>query len=229
MRLKYYKLALRQMNIKKSFVFFIIIVITIISLFFVITRRVEPTIKTLCESSAHRIALNITNETVQKYIESVKYNSLIDLKQNESGKIIALNANVMEMNRLTTSISTDIQKKLATVQNSYITIPIASIFNMGILSGFGPSVKISIVPSGTVDAKFNSLFEQAGVNQTRHRIFLQVTTRVKIVAPFYIDTQEYTNEITVAETIIVGDTPTTYYNITGVEGLKTNNLLDIIK
>ncbi|MNV98352.1 Sporulation protein YunB [compost metagenome] len=82
-----------------------------------------------------------------------------------------------------------------------------------------------MVPSGTVVAKFNSEFEQAGVNQTRHRIFLDVVCKVKIIAPFYINTQEYKNEIIVAETIIVGDTPATYYNI---NGLNSDNMLDIV-
>ncbi|MCX8073960.1 MAG: sporulation protein YunB [Clostridia bacterium] len=225
MRLKFYKLALRQMSIKKPFVFFLITVLTIVSSFFAITKKVEPVIRTLCESSAHRIALNATNETVNEYIELIKYDNLISIKQNDAGKVIALNANVMEMNRLTTSISSDIQKKLANTDNSTIKIPLGTIFNVGILSGYGPRMSIKIVPSGTVSAKFNSSFEQTGVNQTKHRIYLSITTKVKIVAPFYTSSQEYTNEITVAETIIVGDTPNTYYNITG---LKNDNLYDVI-
>lgn len=216
MRLKYYILALRQMNLKKSFVVILTIFIVILGLVLFITKRVEPVIETLCESKAKSIALNTTNDVVSEYIKTITYDTLIELKQNEDGKVVALTANVMEMNRLTNSISSDIQEKLSNLEASYIKIPLGSILNIGMFSGYGPNISIKVTPVGNVSAKFNSTFEQAGINQTKNIISLQVTAKVKIIAPFYIDSQEYVNEITVAETIIIGDTPTSYYNINGM-------------
>ncbi len=218
MRLKYYKLSLRQMKFNKSFVLFFLIIILVVSISaIVINNKIKPTIKTLCESKAKALALNKTNEIVSEYMKNISYSSLIDLKENEQGKIIAMTANVTEMNRLTSNISSDVQQNLSNMDNVYIKVPLGTMLNVGMFSGYGPNISIKVVPAGNVTAKFNSEFEQAGINQTRHRIFLQIVTKVKIVAPFYTDTQEYTNEINVAETIIVGDTPSSYYYINGLE------------
>lgn len=226
MRLKYYKISLRQMNIKKSFVFFVITIIVILVILLGVNKRLEPVIKTLCESNAYKTALSITNTTVSEYISKIDYSSLITINQNESGKIVSLNANVMEMNRLTTNISSDIQEKISTIEKISIRVPVGSIMNMGVLSGVGPKFSMSVVPSGTVVAKFNSSFEQAGINQTKHRIHLTITTKLKITAPLYTDTKEYVHDIIVAETILVGDTPSTYYNINGI---NKDNVYDLIQ
>lgn len=217
MRLKYYRLSLRQMKFKKSFVFFLIFVLVILLLSIFITKKIEPQIKTLCETRARSIALSTTNEVVNSHIKNITYDTLVDIKKNDQGKVIALTADVMEMNRLSNLVSSDVQKKLNELKDSYIKLPLGSMLNFGIFSGYGPSIKIKVVPTGNVSAKFKSEFEQAGVNQTRHKIYLEVSTKVRVIAPFNVGSQEYVNDITVAETIIVGDTPGSYYYINGLD------------
>lgn len=226
MRLKYYLLSLRQMKLKKkSFVFFLSIVIIFIIFIYFINKKVDPVIRSLCNITAQNLALNVTNQTVDEYIKSITYDSLMNVNKDSNGKIISLDANVMEMNRLSTNISSSIQEKIKNIGKRKIKITLGSILNWGVFSGYGPSISVNIVPNGTVISKFKSEFNQAGINQTRHRIYIEVTTSMYIVAPFYANTQKYTNEITVAETILVGDIPSTYYNL---NGLDKDSAVDII-
>lgn len=229
MRLKYYKRTLRQMRLNKAFVLILIIVVVTISLVVCMYNKAVPVITTLCESSAKSIALQVTNEAVTETIRGTKYEDLVDLKQDSTGKIIALNADVMELNRISTTISSNISEKLSSIEQKYIKVPLTSIFNMSIFSGYGPKIPLSIVPTGYVMAKFKSEFEQAGINQIRHRIFIEISTKVRLIAPFYTSYQEYINEITVVETVIVGDTPATYYNITGVDNLEKKDALEVMQ
>lgn len=226
MRLKYYILSLRQMKIKKSFVFLLIIIVFAIFIAYIVNKKVEPLVSSLCDIRAKNIALQVTNETVNEYIKNITYTSLMDIKQNNDGKIISMTANVTQMNKLTTDISAAIQERIKNLETNTIKIPLGSILNLGIFSGYGPNIKINIVPAGSVTAKFKSEFEQAGINQTRNRIYLEITTSMNIVAPFYADTQTYVDEIVVAETIIVGDIPSTYYNL---NGLTEDNAVNVIK
>lgn len=226
MRLKYYLLTLRQMKLKKSFVFLLILVCLIIYFVYVINKRVEPVIKSLCDITAKNIALNVTNETVNDYIKTITYDSLIITKQDSSGKIVSIDANVMEMNRLSTNISSSINDKISNIGAQKIRLPLGSILNLGLLSGYGPNIGINVIPNGTVNAQFKSEFTETGINQTRHRIYIEITTSMYIVAPFFADTQTYTNDITVAETILVGNTPSTYYNL---NGLTKDNAVNVIK
>lgn len=229
MRLKYYTRTLRQMRLNKAFVFTSIVILIILIALTYMYKKAIPIITTVCESNAKYIALEVTNKAVSESINNVKYDDLVILKQDTSGKIIAINANVMELNRLSTNISTNVADKLTAIEDRYIKIPLTSIFNMGLFSGYGPKLPLTIIPTGNVTAKFKSEFEQAGINQIRHRIFIEVTTKVRLIAPFYTSSQEYVNEVTVAEFVIVGDTPNTYYNITGMENLNKENTLNLIK
>lgn len=228
MRLKYYTRTLRQMRLNKAFVFFSLTIVTIICIAVYTYNQALPVINTLCQSNARYLALDVTNKAVSETIKDTNYDDLVNLKQDSSGKIVSINANVMELNRISTKISSNISNKLQSVEDRYVKIPLASIFNLGLFSGFGPKIQLKIIPTGNVTARFKSEFEQAGINQIRHRIFIEITTKVGMVAPFYTSSQEYVNEITVAETVIVGDTPATYYNITGLENLDTKDGLEVV-
>jgi len=192
-------------------------------------NKAVPIITTLCEPNAKYIALEITNKAVSECINNVKYEDLVTLKQDSTGKILALNSDVIELNKLSTNISTSISNKLANMDARYVKIPLTSIFNMGLFSGYGPRLSLNIIPTGNVTSKYKSEFEQAGINQIRHRIYIEISTKVRLIAPFYTSTQEYVNEVTVAENVIIGDTPATYYNISGMESLTKKDSLNLLK
>lgn len=71
-----------------------------------------------------------------------------------------------------------------------------------------------------------SEFESAGVNQTIHRLYLDVTCNVSILTPYNVIEESISNEIVLIENVIVGLVPTTYYNL---EGMEKGNLVDIIE
>ena len=64
-------------------------------------------------------------------------------------------------------------------------------------------------PIGHVETKYSSEFESAGINQTRHKIYVKVKTTVRVIIPLKSNDIEVTNEVPIAETIIVGKTPNT--------------------
>ena len=61
--------------------------------------------------------------------------------------------------------------------------------------------------SGNVSADFNSSFESAGINQTKHQIYLDVKTSVYSFLPGFRTTTDVETNILVAETVIVGAVP----------------------
>ena len=229
MRLKYYTRTLKKMRLNKLLVFIIITIIVILIILIFMYNKAVPIIVAVCESNAKYIALDVTNKSVSECITDVKYEDLVTLKQDTTGKIIAINSDVIELNKLSTDISTKISYKLTNIENRYVKIPIASIFNIGLFSGYGPKLALSIIPTGNVSSKYKSEFEQAGINQIRHRIYIEITTKVRLIAPFYTSTQEYINEVTVAENVIVGDVPATYYNITGLTDLQKKDTFNMLK
>ena len=79
---------------------------------------------------------------------------------------------------------------------------------------------------GNVETDLISQFSQAGINQTLHRIYLNVSCKVTILTPFDSIEQEITNQVLIAEAVILGDVPATYYNLNGV---KSDDLMELIE
>lgn len=229
MRWKYYKLTLRQMRFKKPFVFFIILVFSIILIISLYLKRVEPTIAALCESYAKGNALKITNKVVYNQIEDVKYENLIQINKNENSKVTSLSANVMEMNKISSLVAQGIQEELENMPEGSIVLPLGSIIGSNMLGGYGPKLNVKVLPVSEVEAKFKSKFESAGINQTKHSIIIEITTYMRTVSPIYSSTQKYVNEIVVAETVIVGDIPESYYNINGINEMELKDTLDLVE
>lgn len=229
MRLKYYMITLRQMNLKKSFVFLAILSIFIISIFTMLYKNVKPALEFLCNANAKSIALKSTEKVVNQYIGTINYEDLVNIQKNKDGTVQSINANVITMNKLASDIVANIQTELESRHFGNITVPIGSIMGTKFFGGYGPKIKIKTITTGSISVEFKSSFDSAGVNQTRHRIVAQITTYARTISPIRTDTQEYVNDLTVAETIIIGNVPSTYYNITGIEDLGKKEVLDILE
>lgn len=227
MRLKYYSVTLRQMKIKKSFVFFIMILLTfciIISLYY---KKMQPAFQEICESNAHSIALKSTEEAIRKNIENITYQNMIQVEKDKEGKIIALTSNMNQMNLLSNHLILDIEENLQKNETSKVNVPIGLLLGSERLGGYGIKVPIKTVLVGDAKIQYLSYFDSVGINQTRHRILIRVTSKVKVIAPFITSLNEYSNDVVLAETILIGDIPSSYYQISGIEDLTTKDILDI--
>lgn len=95
-----------------------------------------------------------------------------------------------------------------------------------LFSGIGPDINIKFLDTGTVETKVRSEFESTGINQTIHRIYLDVKCKVSILTPYNVVEETITNEVVLIENVIVGLVPSTYYNL---EGMEKSNLVDIVE
>lgn len=228
MRVKYYTRTLRQMNLKRSFVFFLVFFVLFATCANFCAKKVEPTIKNICSDNAKSMALRCSNEAINKNIEGITYDTLIIVNKDTAGKVTSLNANSVEINRLTAKITDDIEENLLNCRKEKVAIPVGMFFNEGIFSAYGPKINIKTYPVGEVKASLKSSFESVGINQTKHSLILEVDAQVKIFAPFVTQTEEYKNSIVIAETIIVSDIPATYYNISGIDNIAPKDTLDLM-
>ena len=77
--------------------------------------------------------------------------------------------------------------------------------------GRGPTVpvKITMLTSSRVD--FRNVLTDAGINQTKHQLLLEVCVDADVLLPWEIRSTQIVTEVLVAETIIVGRVPQTYF------------------
>lgn len=200
----------------------IIIPILVFELF---TSLIEPSIIAMCEIRANSIGVSVSNKAIKQVMEEVGYDmQLVKLEKDEGGNIIALQSNVVEMNYISSLIGSRTQQMYNELTEAYIKIPIGNFTGNALLAGHGPSLQVKIVPVGTVGSDFKTEFVSTGINQTRHRVYLQVISSMRVIAPFTTKTIKVVNNVNVAETVLIGDVPNSYYNLEGVDNIGDDSL-----
>lgn len=206
----------RKDYFRKNVIIFTVIFIlsVLIGSFLYIDTSLRPTITVLAETKALELANRSINKSVAQMVEGkINYEDLMTVKLDSNGSITYIQANTIMMNEIASKIALEIQDELKKVKSTSSYIPIGTALGSPILAKYGPKLKISIEPIGTVSVDFKTEFESSGINQTRHTIYLQANTKVKVVLPLITSTKEVNTKIPICETIIVGDVPESYVNI----------------
>lgn len=201
----------KRLNIrfpKKLIIFFILGFIILIYL--LIDGAVKPTIFELSESKLKYLAIKAMNDAVSETIGGVKYSDLITVQKDEGNRITMLQANTLKMNDLAFKAALKAQDTIMNLGSQGIYIPLGTILGGQLLSGKGPLIRIDIIPMGSVTSEFSSEFESAGINQTRHKIYLTLNSSVRIVVGNTGQLVDISQQVLISETVIIGNVPNTF-------------------
>lgn len=208
-------------------VYIIIILILMISntIFLYFDRKLVPIIQVLGEFRAQDIITKVINQSVSAVVgQGIVYEDLVKIQRDEDGNITFMQADTMMLNQIAFNITTYVQEGLEKVKTQKEFIPLGSITNSQLLAQYGPKLRLGITPLGTVNVNFGTEFDQSGINQTRHRIFLVIDTKVKVIIPLSSNNIEVTTYVPLTEVIIVGKVPVNYFNTTRDDLLNINPL-----
>lgn len=173
---------------------------------------VRPTLITIAEARAKNEVSLIVNDVVTETIaaQAIAYDNIILLQKDNSGRITALTSNSSEMNRLRSHIVTEIVRKVDTLDTGILGVPMGNLTGLASLSGRGPVLPVQVQSVLSTDAVFRNDFSAAGINQTYHRVMLDVTVEVKLLIPGGTIETAVLTQVNVAETVIVGEVPNSY-------------------
>lgn len=115
-----------------------------------------------------------------------------------------------ELNALKATITSGIGNRLENLGQTQISVPLGTVSGVALFSGVGPMIPVEILNVNRINSRFDSSFEAAGINQTRHRIEMLITVDVVLLLPGGSCQESCTNQITVAESVLMGDVPTNY-------------------
>lgn len=217
-------------DFKKIIVIFstIFVLSVFIGSFIYVDTSLRPTITVLAETKALELANRSINKAVGEIVkDKISYSDLMNTKLDSDGKITMIQANTIMMNKIASDVALQIQDELKQVKTTTSYIPIGTALGSPILAKYGPQLKVSIEPIGTVSVDFKTNFESSGINQSRHSIYLQAKTQVKVVIPLTTTTKEVKAQIPICETIIVGDVPNSYVNIPDNGVINTIPKIDV--
>lgn len=218
-------------NYKKSgrystFVSFIIVLIIAFTFAYYALKSIEPIMEKQCKTMAKSIATKICNEESSRVMVNYTYDDLLNITKDEQGNIKMVTTNMITVNEIISEIPIRIQNQIEKSENNHFSIPLGSFLGINLLSGRGPKVNVKMEVTGSLDTSLRSEFIASGINQTMHKIYLEIECNIIILTPSQTMEEKITNQVLLAEGLIIGDIPSTYYNL---EGMKSDNLLDIVE
>lgn len=201
----------------KKYVFIAVCLLLIsLTLFLLIDARLRPMIRSTATVQAQSYAAVAAGTDIPSILTNTDtgYNSLVSIKRNADGNIVSIETDAMQINLLKSKINSAVAKNLSGLSAKELGIPIGSLTGLALLNGRGPKISTVISITGSAQTSFFDTFDDAGINQTRHQLFLKTTATMLIVFPGETVTAAYTYTTLVAETIIVGKVPEMYAGIT---------------
>lgn len=195
----------------------LIIAAVVMVVFFLMRSRYREVIDDLAQTQVKNTTSDLTNDAIAKQIATgnISYDRIVYFEKDLNGRITALKTNMSEVNRLKTDILNIINDEILALDTSDIGVPLGSLFLPELLSGKGPAIPVHILSIRNSDANFVSHFSQAGINQTLHKLTMEVSIDVAVLVLGQTTSFTMSSEVVVAETVIVGDVPQTFLQTGG--------------
>lgn len=197
-------------QVRRALVFFT--VSALLALVLYAGAQLRPLLGSLAATRVSNAVTQVVYAAVNEAIDSgqIAYEQLVSYETDNEGRITMVRSNMAAFNRLQARLLELILSRLDQVSARELSIPVGSLTGTPLLAGRGPRISVRMESVGSSTARFENRFESAGINQTKHRIILCIDVYVSILLPGYSTVTQVTNEITVAETVIVGAVPENY-------------------
>lgn len=212
----------RKQKIAKIFIIMVIAFSTVK----IVLDAISPIFDALCEDKAKSIATIISNNEATNVMKDHTYDELFTIEKDNDGNITMIKSNIIPINEIISDVAVKIQTSINERGRENIRIALGSFTGSKFLAGRGPGVPIKISSIGNVETDLRSEFSAQGINQTLHRVYLQVDCEVSILTPYNTISEKVSNQVLLIENVIVGKIPSAYYNLEGVDSTSALELIE---
>lgn len=189
---------------------------------YLFNTRIGPQIVELASSGVKFAAKNAINNAVTELMneDGLSYSDIVSFEKTDNGEISALKTNMAELNRVKTALTGRVLENVMNISVEEIAIPLGSLTSTEFLSARGPDIPVKIVTARTVAVDFLNDFTDAGINQTIHRIYVDISMEMSIMSAGRTVTVEVSSQYCLAETVIVGGVPDSYTYFSEVDSAE---------
>lgn len=196
---------------QKATIVVVVFLLLIIGIILYLNYVVNPVVISMSESKVRSLATKAVGGAIYEIVNQADiYNDLITISKNNDGDVAMIQANSIQINLLTRKLTRLATSNLEQIGQQGLDIPIGTFSGMPILVGRGPSINIKMIPIGSISSSFKSEFTNAGINQTNHRIYVTIKSKINVVLPTANQTVETSTQVLICENIIIGKIPSTY-------------------
>ncbi len=209
---------------KFTLVFFVILIITSILVGLYLHFVVYPLVLNVSTATVHNMYSSVMTDVADTLKESDEFKvDFFSYEKDSDGAISAIISDTNNINQANFLVQKVVFQAVSRLKNVSVPVKLGAFSGSTLLASFGPSIGVEMMPIGAVKCRFGSRFLTAGLNQTVHKIYIEVTTDIDLVLPLENVRVSEKSEILIAENLIVGKVPETY-----LEGEETTDYLDLI-
>lgn len=152
---------------------------------------------------------------IEKSLETdrVRYADLVKFGRDRNGNIVSVSTDAYYLNKIGNNIGDEVDKQINEMKSYVLKIPVSVLFSEQFINGRGPKMPVIFVMTGITTTDFENEFTAAGVNQTHHRIMLNIKINTYVIHSGNVIVVPYETNVCVAESIVVGITPQTFAEI----------------
>lgn len=193
---------------------FLVLLILLGFVMALIKARIEPNLEEVGRIRAKVMVSQIVNKALnEQFYGRENMDDLLIRKSNEEGKMEVMQANTQAMNLLITEICAELQKQYAERPEDIYSVPLGTLLGDNILTQTSPMVDIRVMPISVSFIDFKTEFESQGINQTKYKVYIELESQVKVLAPLVSETFEVSTKVLIAEAVILGTVPDSYVNV----------------
>lgn len=191
----------------KKLLLFMVILLTASVLF--LELRLKPVAASVASVQAKAFATDAINESVGEILEEMNItgDDLETVTALADGSLSSINTNTVLTNKLKNLITLRSQEAISNIRSKRVDVPLGTILGGELLNGTGPCIPVYISMTGNVSSDFECSFESGGINQTVHKLSVNITAEINIIMPMNSCSEIVTTTVLVGETVIIGNTP----------------------
>lgn len=188
----------------------LVIIIGMVIIMLSVLSQLRKHIGEISEYKGKEQANRIIAETIENKIDKFSDTEFLDIIRDDSGRIISAEVNSAEVNKVKNELVSQINDRLCKAENESVEIPIGTLTGVTYFTGRGFNLNLRLHQIGSVKSEMKSTFESAGINQTKFRLYIEISVYMKAVLPFNTQEISVTEEYLVSESVIVGEVPEMY-------------------
>ncbi len=190
---------------------FVLIIAALVSGAALLHANAMRIMKSIAEATMRSVTTVAVNDAIYYTLsDGLRYEQLVTVERDGEGNIAAITSDPLQINRIARDAAYMSQQNLTTMSESGIEIPLGAFFGIELFAGLGPRIRLKIIPISNVECRFVSKFEEAGINQTKHSIYLEIVADISIVMPSGTSNFASLTEVLIAESVLVGKVPDSF-------------------
>lgn len=172
----------------------------------------RPLVDEMAQAGVRNAVTSIVNDAVNRTLsaQAVAYDDLVTLQKDDAGRITAMSTSSAKINTLRTDILQSVIEQVDSLDSKELGIPLGNLTGIAVASGRGPLLPVRVLSVSSADAATRNAFTSAGINQTLHQVVLDVTVDIALLIPGGTLSTSVTAQVSLAETVIVGQVPEAY-------------------